>query len=335
MFRNPWILLVAFALVAGAVLVALLAFTIGRSPARPVLPNPNGYDDLAKASEAVLGNIGDWPTLDHDNLRDLVSTNAEPLRLLRLGLTRQCVMPMDSALTDAAGSMNQLARMKRLVHLLAAEGRLREMENQPADAARSYVDAIRFGNEMSRGGFIITRLVGSACEAIGYAPLAKLAPKLNPDEARAVLTNLDKLDAGRVTWTEVQRSERRFVRYQLRNRFNPILQVISWWQTRQAVQKAETKHKAMVARERLLAAELALRCYQSQQRHPPARLGELATNYLSHVPEDPFSGQPLIYRAQGTNWLLYSVGPDGVDNGGKPVGRGLAGNGDLFFDSSW
>ena len=315
--------------------MALLAFTIGRSPARPPLPNPNGYDDFVKAGEAVLGNVGDWPDLDHDSLRDLVSTNAEPLRLLRLGLTRQCVMPMDSALTNAAGMMNQLARMKRLVQLLAAEGRLREMENQPADAARSYVDAIRFGNEMSRGGFLITRLVGLACEAIGYAPLAKLAPKLNPDEARAVLKDLDKLDAGRVTWAEVQQNERRYTRYQLRNRFNPIMWVMGWWQTRQAMQRAETKHKTVVARERLLAAELALRCYQSEQGHPPARLDELATNYLSHVPEDPFSGQPLVYRAQGTNWLLYSVGPDGVDDGGKPLGRGLASKGDLFFDSPW
>lgn len=91
----------------------------------------------------------------------------------------------------------------------------------------------------------------------------------------------------------------------------------------------------MVARERLLMAELALRCCQSKQGHPPARLGELATNFLSHVPEDPFSGQPLVYHSQGTNWLLYSVGPHGVDDGGKPVGRGLAGRGDLFFDSPW
>jgi len=308
MFRNPRLLLLAFVLVAGAVLVALLAFTTGRSTAPPPLPNPNGYDDFIKAGEAVLGNISDWPDLDHDSLRDLVSTNAEPLRLLRLGLTRQCVMPMESALTNAAASMNQLARMKRLVHLLAAEGRLREMESRPADAALSYVEAIRFGNAMSRGGFLITRLVGIACEGIGYAPLARLAPKLNPDEAHAVLKVLDKLDAGRVTWAEVQQSERRYMRYQLRKRFNPIMQVMGWWQTRQAVQKAETKHKTVVARERLLAVELALRSYQSEQGHPPVRLDELATNYLSHVPEDPFSGQPLIYRAQGTNWLLHSVG---------------------------
>jgi hypothetical protein len=209
MFRHPRFLLIAFALAAVAVLAVLLAFTLGRSPARsPLLPNPNGYDDFVKAGETVLGDVSDWPVLDHDSLRDLVSTNAEPLRLLRLGLTRQCVMPMDSSLTNNAG-MNQLARMKRLVHLLAAEGRLREMENRPADAALSYVEALRFGNAMSRGGFLITRLVGIACEGIGYAPLAKLAPKLNPDEARAVLRDMDKLDAGRVTWAEVKQSERR------------------------------------------------------------------------------------------------------------------------------
>ena len=333
MFRNPRLLLLAFALAAVVVLVALLASTIGRSPAPLPLPNPNGYDDFIKAGEAVLGNVGDWPAIDHDSLAALVSTNAEPLRLLRLGLTRQCVMPMDSALTNAAGMMNQLARMKRLVHLLAAEGRLREMENRPADAARSYVDAIRFGNEMSRGGFIITRLVGIACEAIGCAPLAKLAPNFNPDDARAVLTDLDKLDAGRITWAEVKQGERRFMRYQIRKQVNPIVWVMGWWQSRQAVQRAELKHKTVVAHQRLLAAELALRCYQSEQGHPPARLDDLATNYLSRVPQDPFSGQPLIYCAKGTNWLLYSVGSDGVDDGGKPVGRGLASKGDLFFDS--
>ena len=305
MFRNPRLLLLAFALAAVAVLVGLLALTIGRSPVRPPLPNPNGYDDLVKASETVLGNVGDFPTLDHDSLAALVSTNAEPLRLLRLGLTRQCVMPMDSALTN---NYNWLPGMRRLGQLLAAEGRLREMENQPAEAARSYVDAIRYGNEMSRGGFLITRLVGVACEAIGYAPLAKLVPKLNPDEARAVLRDMGKLDAGRVTWAEIQQSERRYMRYQIRKHVNPIMWVMGWWQSRQAVQRAETKHKTVVARERLLATELALRCYQSEQGHPPARLDDLVTNYLSKVPQDPFSGQPLIYRAQGTNWLLHSVG---------------------------
>jgi hypothetical protein len=307
-----------------------------RPPAGPPLPNPNGYDDFVKASEAVSGNVGDFLTLDHGSLEALVSANAEPLRLLRVGLIRQSVMPMDFALTNAAGRMNQLADMKRLVQLLAAEGRLREMDTQPAYAARSYMDAIRLGNEMSRGGLLITRLVGIACESIGCHALAKDMPKLSREDARIVLTELEKVDAGHVLWAEVLRGEKDYVHHQLRNRFNPILRVMSWWQSRQALEKAEAKHKMVIAHERLLAAELVLRCYQSGQGRVPALLDDLVPNYLSKVPQDPFTGRPLIYRPQGsTTWLVYSVGPDGVDDGGKPAGRGWPVKGDILFDSSW
>jgi hypothetical protein len=44
-------------------------------------------------------------------------------------------------------------------------------------------------------------------------------------------------------------------------------------------------------------------------------------DYLGRLPLDPFSGSPLVYKQTGTNWLLYSVGVDGVDGGGKPVTR--------------
>ena len=316
--------------VAALAVVVLLAITLGRAPARLPLPNPNGYDDFLKAGAAVSGSVWDYPTLDHDSLRDIVSTNAEALRLLRLGLTRQCSVPTDDAMTNV---MSGLAGMKRLVQLLAAEGRLREIDNQPAEAARSYLDAIRFGNEISRGA-IIHRLVGVACEAMGRSPLAKLAPRLKPEESRQVIADLEKIEKTRVTWDEVQRNESGFVRYHLRK--NPHLLfvwAISWWQNRTALQRAQTKHNRIVAYERLLAAELSLRCCQSETAHPPARLAELVPNYLSHVPLDPFSGQPLIYRPHGTNWLLYSVGPDGVDNSGKRIASATATHGDLFFDS--
>jgi len=56
-----------------------------------------------------------------------------------------------------------------------------------------------------------------------------------------------------------------------RRHLNPMMWVMGWWQSRQAVQRAETKHKTVVARERLLAAGLALRCYESDRGHPPAR----------------------------------------------------------------
>ena len=330
-FRKP---LLALAVIFVLAILTVLFLSGSRTPPLPPLPNPNGYDDFLKASEVVTGNFRDFRELNRDSLGALVSTNAEALRLLRLGLTRQCMMPMDSVLTNAG--IDQLGGMKRLVQLLAAEGRMREMEDRPGEAARSYVDAIRFGNEMSRGGFLITRLVGVACEAIGYAPLAKVVPKLSREDARIVLTELEKVDVSRVTWAEVLRNEQCFVRYQLRGSVNPIRWVWGWWQSRGSKEIAEAKHKMVIAHERLLMTELGLRCYQSEQGRAPAGLEQLVPKYLQRVPSDPFSRHPLVCRPQGTNWVLYSVGVDGVDDGGKPAGRSVSGTvakGDLFYDS--
>ena len=338
MLRNPRIMLLALVVVVVLANVWLIAFTLGRPPARLPLPNPNGYDDFLKAATLLTGDAYQLSTLNHDGLWALVATNAETLRQLKLGLSRNCSVPTDSAMANVPGMMGDLARLKSLARLLTDEGQLAEMENRYADAAHSYLDAIRFGNEMSRGGFIINRLVGVACEAIGGSPLAKLVPKLKPDEARSVITALEKVDTDRVTWDEVRRNENRFSRYQLRKGFNPITWAMTRWQRWRSMQKAETKHRIIIAHERLLDVELALRCYESEQGRAPTGLEQLVPQYLQRVPSDPFCGRPMLYRPQGTNWLLYSVGEDGVDDGGQRVGRPVSGTvtrGDLFYDSPY
>jgi len=329
-----------FALVAAVVLTLLgvLIFATGRPPPPPALPNPNGYDDFLKAASLLTGEVADASGLDHEHLRDLVATDSEPLRLLRLGLTRRCAVPTDSASTNWATIAQDLARLKLLAWLLRDEGRLAEMENRPVDAARAYIDAIHFGNEMSRGGFIIYRLVGLACEALGVTPLANLTPQLDCHQAREIITELKQIDSATVTWQEVMQAENRFSRHQLHRIHNPLALAADWWQNRTAKKRAEERHNRMAARLRLLTAEFALRCYRSEHGRAPIRLEELLPGLIQRVPLDPFTGRPLIYRAQGTNWLLYSVGADGVDDGGKPVGRSATGGiqkGDLFFDSPW
>ena len=333
-FRTPLLALAVFCVLA---MLTVLFLSVGRTPPRPRLPNPNGYDDFLKAAALLTGDVYLSP-LDHDGLRALVATNAETLRLFRLGLTRNCLVPTDSAMTNVPGLGTDLARLKVLAHLLTDEGQLAEIENRYADAAQSYLDTIRLGNEMSRGGFIINRLVGLACEAIGDTPLSKIAPKLNPDEARPVIVELEKIDNSEVTWDEVLQEENRFVRYQLSKRFNPITWVMTRWQGWRAKQRAEMRHNRIAAHLRLLYAELAVRCYQSERGRAPTGLEQLVPKYLQRIPSDPFSGHPLVYRPRGTNWLLYSVGEDGVDDGGRPVGRSGSGTvtrGDLFYDSPY
>ena len=64
---------------------------------------------------------------------------------------------------------------------------------------------------------------------------------------------------------------------------------------------------------------IALKRYQLKHGNYPMDLNVLMPDYLPAVQLDPVNGQPLRYRrnADGT-FLLYSVGENGVDDGGDP-----------------
>lgn len=69
---------------------------------------------------------------------------------------------------------------------------------------------------------------------------------------------------------------------------------------------------------RLLATALALRAYKLDHGSYPPALAALVPAYLPSIPNDPFTAGPLRYRTTANDYVLYSVGPDGIDDGGKP-----------------
>lgn len=68
---------------------------------------------------------------------------------------------------------------------------------------------------------------------------------------------------------------------------------------------------------RNLRLAVALVAYRSEKGRYPAMLDDLAPEYLSTVPDDLFTGQPLIYRVEENGYLLYSVGVNGEDEEGR------------------
>jgi len=75
-----------------------------------------------------------------------------------------------------------------------------------------------------------------------------------------------------------------------------------------------------ITQKAFLATELALRAYWLDHGAYPGDLSDLAPDYLSAVPDDPFAGEaPLRYRIDGDRYILYSVGPDGMDDGGTAI----------------
>ncbi len=96
---------------------------------------------------------------------------------------------------------------------------------------------------------------------------------------------------------------------------DPVNDMITpvFWNTGLDEVKADTENA-------LLLVTLALRAYRLDHGAYPPTLDVLAPGYLRSVPNDPFAlSGPLRYRRTGANYLLYSVGPDGKDDGGAAI----------------
>lgn len=78
------------------------------------------------------------------------------------------------------------------------------------------------------------------------------------------------------------------------------------------------------AMNRLLAVRLAVHARHAAGRPMPRHLDELVPEYLPDVPLDPFSnGEPLCCAPGAGELLVWSRGPDGVDDRGMPASKGL------------
>jgi hypothetical protein len=77
----------------------------------------------------------------------------------------------------------------------------------------------------------------------------------------------------------------------------------------------------------------ALAVWRYQQKHGryPGKLDELVPEFLEHVPIDPCDGQPLFLKRDGEWLLIYSVGPNGEDEGGAPRDPKSGSNDDVVF----
>jgi len=91
------------------------------------------------------------------------------------------------------------------------------------------------------------------------------------------------------------------------------------------VRVAEAQAGHELARTALAAAR-----YRAKTGQWPARLADLVPDYLPEVPVDPFDGKPLRMATKDGRIVLYSVGRNGKDDGGREGGKDGADDDILF-----
>jgi hypothetical protein len=214
---------------------------------------------------------------------------------------------------------------------------LAQQQGNFRDAALISIQNMRLGVASARGGIVPHYLVGIAIEGIGQHSLYQAAGHLDARSCDEVIRALEEIDRSREPADVLVERDRIYCE-NVWGWYGHLLLMLDdvvddhpgYWATRQAASRS-------TATRRLLMLELALRQYQLETSAWPDGLESLVPNYVSRMPVDPYDAQrgALRYARTSDGYLLYSVGYDGDDDGGRPSPRdsGLLDDGDIRLDS--
>lgn len=316
-------------------------------PDDPPLPDPNGFDrivelgDLEPASrfrklhrkwgdlELQLTGEGESP-LDPGvflqereelfrSLRAALEESKEWFESLDASLELEARVPISY---DPDPDLLATAKILAPRHCaLALEARwLHEVteKNIPA-ALESALDLFRLSRSPGVGGLIIHRLVGLAFFRMGLHRLRPLLPHLERaqlEEARRVLEeNLEELRRD----DEAEKAIQRDAHWAKRTASTREILVEVLWERQLADSYRRMRREELhfLTEARLVQLELAIFRFRLDQGQDLESRAVLVPDYLPEVPADPFGEGSLRMLREGGRLVLYSVGPDGRDDGGK------------------
>jgi hypothetical protein len=186
---------------------------------------------------------------------------------------------------------------------------------------------LRLGIMQCRNALKVDCLIGHALIGTSYAYLIPQRKELLPDEIRRLEGAVRRANAEHEPFEDILSRDVAFTEraYGWQVRLANIMRFSGSDEELDAgTLRMVDRWRAM---NRLLLTDLAIRKYSRTNGATPTALAQLIPDYLDAVPLDPFSGQPLVYRLEGDDFVLYSVGKDRRDNGGR-----FGGHTDFFKD---
>ena len=288
------------------------------------LPAPladNGVDDLFRAAEALTKPAIDLTALSDEAVADYLGERREVLESARAGLRRPCQMPLFSGAVPDQADIDRSSSLRQLGRAFAADARLQMRAGRPREAAQCALDAVRLGEAMSHSCTMLDAQIGVACQMTGLEELRQLLPQLDAAECRELGARLAEIEKRQETHEQIAaREETHFAKTAPWHYRWTVLQLKDF--TAQGRKATAASLNTGLARLRLFRCHLALREFWLAHGEYPAALAELAPDVLAELPRDPCGGGEFVYRRLPAGYQLYSVGPDGIDDGGRPVPPG-------------
>lgn len=328
--RRRWISRILLAaLVLGMAAGAWVGIADPFAPALPPGSNPAAYDALVRLGGEIRGMDRLLPgrrieDLSADDLLAILGENAGRLDEAREQLRARPGMALVPGRQAFDRHIEETGNLRALGRLFVVAARRAEGEGRPDEAAREYLDLLELGSAIDRGGLWLDHQLAIAIEGQAGAGLAGLLDRLDTETLASVAESLRRFGAGRETIEQVDIRDRDYMR-----RTNPasvrVMMTLSPGSFQPALRAAKAAASTADQRARtyaaLLETEVAIRRFRIMTGRSPERLDELVPGYLGDLPADPCGHGPLIYRREAGGHRLYSVGPDGADDGGRRLGK--------------
>ncbi len=208
--------------------------------------------------------------------------------------------------------------MRGLSRSLQAESEWARNNGQPDVAGDYGLGCVGLSESLGRGGIALDALVGRSIEGGGYAQLALVRGELSKAKLREALAALARDAQRRDEMETVRARELDFCERvagfpaRLESTMLKIMRRKTPWE--QTLGETNRRHAVTNA---LLRTELASRLFALEKGRVATSLEELVQEYLAEMPFDAYSGRPLRWKVETDRLMIYSVGRDGIDDGGR------------------
>jgi len=288
----------------------------------------NAFFDLLAAGKELPGDgLSFTPEMTVEEAREFCDRWTPIVQKARAALAQDWRVPSECLTEpDIRKVLEFLEPIQRVAYAILVEAELAEAEGRTADAVRLYAELLRLGQAGARsGGSHLIRyfVLGANVEVTALYALHGLRGTLTRDECReaiealqrsiAELESLEDTYMVDFTWASAP--------FYWRERLMPLFVTMTHYENHDLgdPRGAFKEHATLLA---LAVTELALEQYRLEHGRYPQRLSDLRC-CLGVVPADPYRQDDFVYYVREDKAVLYSVGPDGRDDGG--------GEGDLFL----
>lgn len=373
----------------------LLDWAINREQRQRPAPCPPGISAPPGAPPVPLRKPVLLPDVAYYDEYEL-ATLAEKQALLRPYLTRlaharkgfayRCLVPQSRS---GNADLDTIEALGFMCHLLLLDGQVKELRCDWDGALDSYMDSLRVGADLARGGGVEHQWGSADIQRAAAKSLWPVLPRVSAQAARSAANRLAAIAGSLPSQADVLREQK----YSEQARVQRWVQRPDWrrelartfrccedgldhhvdqarcftvskaWMletTSDAYDEMiRSAHKpyhqdkrpaissltfdnyclycsSMLDRaiweyaramDELLSVTLALHAWRLENGSYPASLSELVPEYLKWLPRDPFALKGTFrYRAKGSRYLLYSLGPDSVDNSGTWISGRIKGD---------